>query len=62
MHFRHVIVAAILAVGLAIQAFVFLGPHADAGTPNPDGGLNIGQITIDHPAKDLPAQTVENPI
>jgi hypothetical protein len=49
MHFRHVIVAAILAVGLAIQAFVFLGPHADAGTPNPDGGLNIGQITIYHP-------------
>jgi hypothetical protein len=61
MHFRYVIVAATLAVGLAIQAFVFLGPHGDAGAASPNGGLNIRQMTIEHPVKDLPVQTVENP-
>lgn len=62
MQSRYAIIAAVVVVFLAVQIFVLSGPKASSDVLLTNGSMNIQQLTIDHPAKDLPLQIVENPI
>jgi hypothetical protein len=63
MRYHHAIaIAAVLAVGFAIRIFAFASPEAGAKQPINNGGIDLHQMMIQYPTKDLPVQDVENPV